>query len=289
MSLLTVTVGLDTNVGLVRKTNQDNLYAGNGVYAVCDGMGGGKGGERASADAVWRLAQLAERPRRGLDDIGAALRQAQDDVLALGGELGGIAGTTVTGVVLPTRLGPDGGSADTRCYVVNVGDSRTYHMEAGSGGVWLADSLVCITRDHSKRQAAVDAGTMTPEEASRRIPRNIITQCIGSPDGIRPDWYAAPASGRFIICSDGLHAQVGHDRIAALAAADADPQAAADALVDAALQAGGSDNISVLVVDMHAANPPDAGWHAGRIGEHEDIDDALDGTLHTLRAVSSLK
>lgn len=285
MSLLTVTVGLATNVGLVRKTNQDNLYAGNGVYAVCDGMGGGKGGERASADAVWRLAQLAERPRRDLSDIDTALRHAHDDVLALGEELGGIAGTTVTGVILPTGISPDSGSPDMRCYIVNVGDSRTYHMKAGSDGAWLADSLVCITRDHSERQAAIDAGTMTPEEANRRIPRNIITQCIGSPDGIRPDWYAAPASGRFIICSDGLHAQVDHDRIAALAAASTDPQAAADTLVDAALQAGGSDNISVLVVDMHTENPPDTGWHAGRIGDNENIDDALDGTLHTLRAV----
>ena len=62
-------------------------------------------------------------------------------------------------------------------------------------------------------------------------------------------------------------------------------QAAADTLVDAALQAGGSDNISVLVVDMHTENPPDTGWHAGRIGDNENIDDALDGTLHTLRAV----
>ena len=84
MSLLSINVGLNTNIGLRRKTNQDNLYAGNGVYVVCDGMGGGKGGERASADAVWRLAQLAERPRRNLDDIAAVLNQAQDDALTLG-------------------------------------------------------------------------------------------------------------------------------------------------------------------------------------------------------------
>ena len=62
---------------------------------------------------------------------------------------------------------------------------------------------------------------------------------------------------------------------------------AADRLGEAALQAGGSDNISVLVVDMRAECPSDAGWHAGKLGDDEDIDDALEGTLHTLRAVSS--
>ena len=117
MSLLSINVGLNTNIGLRRKTNQDNLYAGNGVYVVCDGMGGGKGGERASADAVWRLAQLAERPRRNLDDIAAVLNQAQDDALTLGEELGGVAGTTITGVILPTRVRQDGSSPDERCYI----------------------------------------------------------------------------------------------------------------------------------------------------------------------------
>lgn len=287
MSLLSINVGLNTNIGLRRKTNQDNLYAGNGVYVVCDGMGGGKGGERASADAVWRLAQLAERPRRNLDDIAAVLNQAQDDALTLGEELGGVAGTTVTGVILPTRVRQDGSSPDERCYIVNIGDSRTYHMDAGADGVWQSDSLVCITRDHSERQEAIDTGRMLPEEASRRIPRNAITQCIGAPDGIRPDWYAAPANGRFIICSDGLHAQISSGEFADIVASCANPQSAADRLVEAALQAGGSDNISVLVVDMRAECPSNAGWHACKLGDDEDIDDALEGTLHTLRAVSS--
>ncbi|KAB8293673.1 PP2C family protein-serine/threonine phosphatase [Bifidobacterium apri] len=289
MSLLSINVGLDTNIGRRRKTNQDNLYARNGVYVVCDGMGGGTGGETASADAVWRLTQLAERPHRGLNDISATLQQAQDDVLQLGERLGGIAGTTVTGVILPTRVENNGTCPEARCYIVNIGDSRTYHMDADTDGVWQADSLVCITRDHSKRQAAIDTGSMLPEEASQRIPRNVITQCIGAPDGIRPDWYAAPAYGRFIICSDGLHAQISSDTLATIAASHADPQLAADQLIDAALQAGGNDNITVVVVDIHAADTPGAAWRAGRICDDEDIDDTLDGTLHTLRYMSSVQ
>ena len=122
-------------------------------------------------------------------------------------------------------------------------------------------------------------------EASRCIPRNIITQCVGAPAGIQPDWYAARADGRFIICSDGLHAQIGREQLAEIAAAYADPQMAADMLVRAALNAGGRDNITVIVVDMRSDMPCDEDWNVSKIGDDEDIDDALDGTLQTLRVI----
>lgn len=175
--------------------------------------------------------------------------------------------------------------SDERCYIVNVGDSRTYHMRADGNGAWLADSLTCITRDHSERQNAIDSGQMLPDEASRCIPRNIITQCVGAPAGIQPDWYAARADGRFIICSDGLHAQIGREQLAEIAAAYADPQMAADMLVHAALNAGGRDNITVIVVDMRSDMPCDEDWNVSKIGDDEDIDDVLDGTLQTLRVI----
>lgn len=167
-------------------------------------------------------------PTRDLDAIDETLILAQQEVLRLGEQLGGVAGTTISGVLLPTRVGDDAICSDERCYIVNVGDSRTYHMRADGNGAWLADSLTCITRDHSERQNAIDSGQMLPDEASRCIPRNIITQCVGAPAGIQPDWYAARADGRFIICSDGLHAQIGREQLAEIAAAYADPQMAAD-------------------------------------------------------------
>ena len=248
-------------------------------------MGGGKGGKQASSDVAERFARLAELPTRDLDAIDETLILAQQEVLRLGEQLGGVAGTTISGVLLPTHVGDDAICSDERCYIVNVGDSRTYHMRADGNGAWLADSLTCITRDHSERQNAIDSGQMLPDEASRCIPRNIITQCVGAPAGIQPDWYAARADGRFIICSDGLHAQIGREQLAEIAATHADPQMAADMLVHAALNAGGRDNITVIVVDMRSDMPCDEDWNVSKIGDDEDIDDALDGTLQTLRVI----
>lgn len=178
MNVKHIEVGLNSNIGLRRKDNQDSACAGNGVYVVCDGMGGGKGGKQASSDVAERFARLAELPTRDLDAIDETLILAQQEVLRLGEQLGGVAGTTISGVLLPTRVGDDAICSDERCYIVNVGDSRTYHMRADGNGAWLADSLTCITRDHSERQNAIDSGQMLPDEASRCIPRNIITQCV---------------------------------------------------------------------------------------------------------------
>ena len=83
----------------------------------------------------------------------------------------------------------------------------------------------------------------------------------------------------------GLHAQIGREQLAEIAAAYADPQMAADMLVRAALNAGGRDNITVIVVDMRSDMPCDEDWNVSKIGDDEDIDDALDGTLQTLRVI----
>lgn len=252
MIFRSIEAGLNSNVGCKRKNNQDNALASRGVYVVCDGMGGGKGGERASAQVAACFSQLAEQPSRNRTSIEHALSQSQQQVLELGQELGGIAGTTITGVVLPTRVEDSvhEQAIDEYCYVINVGDSRTYHMRADAEGHWMAESLTRITRDHSERQNAIDTGEMLPDEANRCIPRNIITQCVGAPDGIQPDWYAARSTGRFIICSDGLHAQIDRELLADVAAAYGDPQVAADMLVQSALDAGGNDNVTVIVLDI---------------------------------------
>lgn len=108
MNVKHIEVGLNSNIGLRRKDNQDSACAGNGVYVVCDGMGGGKGGKQASSDVAERFARLAELPTRDLDAIDETLILAQQEVLRLGEQLGGVAGTTISGVLLPTRVGDDG-------------------------------------------------------------------------------------------------------------------------------------------------------------------------------------
>lgn len=104
MIFRSIEAGLNSNVGCKRKNNQDNALASRGVYVVCDGMGGGKGGERASAQVAACFSQLAEQPSRNRTSIEHALSQSQQQVLELGQELGGIAGTTITGVVLRLAL-----------------------------------------------------------------------------------------------------------------------------------------------------------------------------------------
>lgn len=348
-----IRTAIASDVGLRRRNNQDSGIARRGVYVVCDGMGGGMGGERASRLAVERLARLADQPERGRDDIDNALAEAQHDILALGLELGGVAGTTISGLILPTvpsetsspskmsipsemtspsketatatptstntraetstatatTANPEPAKASRefidQAYIVNIGDSRTYHMNplprtdadaeqmmTGDGltdatPLWDAASLTRITRDHSQRQEAIDSGGMLPEVAEATIPRNIITQCLGDPNGIKPDVYVADMVGRFIVCSDGLHGEVPDDRIAAIAAAHANPQETVDALLAAALNAGGTDNITVIVVDMPPVSPKHHAFSAYRLNVGEEIGVIEDSTLQTLRTLRS--
>ncbi|MBW3090971.1 PP2C family protein-serine/threonine phosphatase [Bifidobacterium miconisargentati] len=328
MSSGSIRTAIASDVGLKRRNNQDSGLASHGVYVVCDGMGGGMGGEQASGLAIQRFAQLAGRPERNRADIDDALALAQHDILQLGRKLGGVAGTTISGLILPvTPDSPDSprpmdssalptspdpsnlpdasnhtpaassGRAPRefidQTYVVNVGDSRTYHMNPvpGTGSseapVWDVSSFTRITRDHSKRQEAIDSGQMLPDVAEATIPRNIITQCLGDPNGIEPDVYVADMTGRFIICSDGLHGEVPDERIAAIAAAHSSPQEAVDALLAAALNAGGTDNITVIVVDMPPTSPKHHAFSACKLDAGEEIGVIEDATLQTLRTLRS--
>lgn len=236
-------------------------------------------------------------------------------------ELGGIAGTTISGIVLPqwgAGTDPHGAQPDAHmpglviddwdatqpgaalddstltgewqaarggwaapCYVVNIGDSRTYHMERADSAVmaWDARTFTQLTHDHSSRQEAIDAG-MGEAEAGRRIARNVITRCIGAPHGTHADVFVAPAHGRFIMCSDGCHGELEDATIASIAAAHNDAAGAARALVQASLDAGGSDNVTVVVVDMPAGRAA----LGARLEDDEDLGDVHgldDATVQT--------
>lgn len=90
MSIERIEASLNSDIGLRRKDNQDSAFIGHGVYVVCDGMGGGKDGKRASSTVAERFARLADRPTRDLDMLDDTLLLAQQDVLRLGEELGGV-------------------------------------------------------------------------------------------------------------------------------------------------------------------------------------------------------
>lgn len=273
---------MGSDIGKRRRNNQDTGVNESGVYMVCDGMGGGVGGERASALTAEQFKAVASKPVRSRQIIEAVLDAAQHDVYELGQDLGGVAGTTATGIILPARPADDGSEQAPLWYVVNVGDSRTYHFDFDGQGRAVASSISHITKDHSQRQQAIDSGLMSPQMANATIPRNVITQCIGAPQGIKPDFYAVVPSGRFIVCSDGLYSEVADEEIATICQANPDPERAVEALIRAALHAGGDDNITVIVVDVWPDAPYGEPWHASKLDDGEELETIGDVTLDSL-------
>ncbi len=235
---LTLRCGAATDVGRVRGHNEDSLVAEGAVFAVADGMGGHAAGEVASGIAVDTLRSLSQRPVLARDDVVAALGEANDRILssvARHPEQTGM-GTTATGLAVVSAEGSG------QWAVFNVGDSRVYRFVDGE--------LRAVTVDHSEVRELVDAGLITAAEASRHPLRNVVTRALGSDS--MPDvdlWVLPPHEGeRFLICSDGLTGELDDSQLADLLQQHEDPQEAAEALVRAAVEAGGHDNVTVVVV-----------------------------------------
>lgn len=234
--------GAATHVGRVREHNEDSLIAQGRVFAIADGMGGHAAGEIASGIAVEALGELNSRDRVRSEDVVALLRQTNSRILesaAVHPEQTGM-GTTVAGLAVVDAGGEE------HWLVFNVGDSRVYR--------YLGHRLSLVTRDHSEVRELVDAGIITADEARRHPMRNIITRSLGTDPGPSPDvWVFPPYPGeRFVLCSDGLSNEVDDRTIMVTLQAYDDPQVVADALCQLALDSGGRDNISVVVVAFDA-------------------------------------
>lgn len=229
-----------TDPGRVRAVNEDRLIdrAAEGFWAVADGMGGHSAGDVASDAVVRRLDEAAEGEFFDTDSLEEALRLATDDIeiAAVGTELG--VGTTVTGAIL-TRDG------DAPSFTIfNVGDSRVYMLDSGV--------LSQVTVDHSVVQEMVQAGMLHPDDAENHPDSNVITKAIGFGAEPSPDYWRVPARAglRLLVCSDGLTKELHSTAIAAVLVSNPDSQAAATALVTAAVAAGGRDNVTAVVVDV---------------------------------------
>ena len=241
--------GSATDPGRVRTNNQDRLLVvEQTLFAVADGMGGHRGGEVAAqivADGLFDFASsvgtssispagIAER----LDDLNAEIlhRAAMsDDLLGMG--------TTLT-MLLQTGPTPDDPSNAATLLVVNVGDSRTYLLRNGE--------LQQLTDDHSVVADLLREGRITPDEARTHRQRSVITRALGVDTGVDPDIIEIiPAPGsRYLLCSDGLTNEVPDQIIGSILRRIGDPQDAATELVRLALERGGRDNVSVVVVDV---------------------------------------
>ena len=224
-----------TDVGLVRGHNEDSYLVRNPLFGVCDGMGGHAAGEVASAIAVRTIASHA--PEHADDMLlGAAVEAANEAVIqgAANGEGKPGMGCTATCCVIE----------GTKMAIAHVGDSRIYLLRAGT--------LVRLTHDHSYVEELVDAGEITADEARVHPSRSIITRALGSDPDMYADHFSLDVErgDRIILCSDGLSSMVPDAQIELLSVSSATPIDCTDQLVAAALEAGGHDNVSVIVVDV---------------------------------------
>ncbi|MGO4805633.1 PP2C family serine/threonine-protein phosphatase [Arthrobacter sp. 2MCAF15] len=230
--------GYGTDRGLRREMNEDSFIATDPVFAVADGMGGHEAGEVASGICVRTLAELPQ-VKTGVRNATAAI--LQEYVLMADAGIrhatGSRAGTTLTGVVVVEQ--PDG----PHWLVLNIGDSRTYRYSHGR--------LTQVSVDHSEVQELFDAGQITEAEAAVYPRRHVVTRALGTGDDSEADYWLLPLEegDRMLVCSDGLNGELSDEQIGGILKSEADPQAAVDELIQAALRSGGRDNITAIVVD----------------------------------------
>ena len=243
-SSITLAWAAVTDVGRKRHANEDSYIAIPPVFAVADGMGGHLAGDLASAAVVNRLSEGTEAEFGTTALIEKSLRDASVDIGVVAGDSDIGVGTTVTGAVLVEIDGKPFFA------VFNVGDSRVYRFEG--------NELHQVTTDHSLVQELVDAGIISAAQAYDHPDGNIITRAVGFEASPVPDYSLVPlrAGLRLLVCSDGLTGELQDDRLRLHFSAGLSPEATAGALVDAALAAGGRDNVTVIVLDVLAVDGP---------------------------------
>lgn len=230
-----ISFGSRTDVGHVRDHNEDSLTVVPPLFAVADGMGGHEAGEVASELTIKTLEQLApahpdaQALERAIEAANLNVLQAPSQGIGREGM-----GTTLTAAMIEGE----------RLLIAQVGDSRAYLLHQGE--------LQQLTRDHSLMMDLIEAGQITPEEARVHPNRSVITRAIGSDPHMKPDIYELniSAGDRLLLCSDGLSTMLEDDEIQTIMRHTPSPQQCASDLVDAALQAGGYDNVTVVVVDI---------------------------------------
>ena len=225
----------DTHVGLVRTDNEDAFLLAPPLFAVADGLGGHQAGEIASSLAIETL--LAAAPRQAdAKALGRAARRANAAVIeaAKTGRGRSGMGTTLTAAMI------DG----TKIAVAHVGDSRAYLLHLGT--------LEQLTEDHSMVADLVRQGRLSAEEARTHPNRSVITRALGSDPDMLADTFEVEASpgDRLLLATDGLTGLVEDADIERMLGSAHTPAEAVDTLIDAALSAGGHDNITVVVADI---------------------------------------
>lgn len=226
-----------SEVGRVRNNNQDAGYASPNVLMVADGMGGAAAGDLASAIAATETSLADERLPTDelLDHIGLVIERTNEKLAELVEEdptLDGM-GTTFCGAMFSgSELG-----------LAHIGDSRCYRLRGGE--------LSQLTHDHSWVQALIDEGRITKEQAATHPHRSLILKVLNGQPTMVPDYVIIPVElgDRYLFCSDGLSGMISDARIQELMALPARGEAVRR-LAEAANDAGGHDNITVVIGDV---------------------------------------
>ncbi|PWG59605.1 PP2C family protein-serine/threonine phosphatase [Bifidobacterium catulorum] len=230
-----------SDVGYVRKNNQDSSFAGRHFAAICDGMGGHAGGDTASTIAIRSLAHIEHED--AADDVEIIASMMETSVLAAHDAIVGKAkherrlsgmGTTVTALSL----------VQNHWILAHIGDSRAYLLRDGH--------IIRTTKDHSYVQHLIDTKRITEPEAKNHPQRNVVMRVLGDFDiDPRPDISIRRAlpGDRWLLCSDGLCGVLEDSTIQEVLEKVADPEECAQMLVAMALKAGSTDNVTAVIAD----------------------------------------
>ena len=227
-----------TDIGRVRTHNEDSVLAQPPLFVVADGLGGHEAGEVASSIAVETLRDHAPR-RPDAKALARAVKAANREVIRSAREGFGRQGmgTTMTAAIVE----------GTRIAIAHVGDSRAYLLHEST--------LTRVSEDHSMVADMIRRGQLTEAESRYHPNRSVITRALGSDPNMVADTYELDASpgDRLLLCTDGLTGMLEDGMICEVLEQYRSADAAARTLVDAANDAGGHDNISVIVVDIEGS------------------------------------
>jgi protein phosphatase len=241
-----------TDTGRQRRDNEDSAYVRAPLFVVADGMGGAQAGEVASALAVEEfqrpLADAGTPEQRLADRVQAANRRIYETAQSAHEQAG--MGTTLTAAYLD-----DAGLA-----VAHVGDSRAYIFRDGS--------LTRLTQDHSLVEELVRRGKLTEEQAAEHPQRSIITRALGIENDVEVDTWTFPvrAGDVVLMCSDGLTSMIAEDQITAVLGSEPDLDRAGERLIAEANEAGGRDNITVVLFRLEDVGGDVAGDQPTEVG-----------------------
>jgi len=246
--------GAASDIGKVRDENQDTFMVDTELpmFLVSDGMGGHRGGARASKIVAEVLPGkigdgLRKRKARSTTAIRSMLKRTIVDLSRhLRAEDTNDADSKGMGATLVVAL-----VRNDRAYIANMGDSRGYLFRSGR--------LSQITEDHSVVSALVRDGRIDPDQARDHPANGQITRYIGMENEVTAHvrTFALKAGDRVLLCTDGLTDVIGDDDIRAVLSDRTDPQTACEAFVDAANAAGGYDNVTVMIIDWSSEADPE--------------------------------